>query len=157
MQTNGEPVSSTFEEALPERGLVVGLARLGLDGRLHAGFGHQRRRSQDAAHGVVVVPPARHRVRLLSAPHGALTAARQLDRVGLDGLFGLDGLLGLDFMRVSVTCVIAVLVYLLLIRIDGKPYANHMQTICKSYANHMQTKCKPNTNHDQIQTNLISC
>ena len=26
-----------LEEALPERGLVVGLARLGLDGRLHSG------------------------------------------------------------------------------------------------------------------------
>ena len=29
-----------FEEALPKRGLVVGLARLGLDGRLNAGLGH---------------------------------------------------------------------------------------------------------------------
>ena len=29
-----------LEEALPKRGLVVGLARLGLDGRLHAGLGH---------------------------------------------------------------------------------------------------------------------
>ena len=60
-----------LEEALPERGLVVGLARLGLDGRLHAGhghgLGHLRRRRQDAAHagGVVVVHPlaVRHRVR----------------------------------------------------------------------------------------------
>ena len=67
-----------LEEALPERGLVVGLVRLGLDGRLYAGLGHLLRRSPDAAHGVVVVPPVRHRVRLpsLCAP---LAAGRSAD------------------------------------------------------------------------------
>ena len=69
-----------LEEALPERGLVVGLARFGLDGRLHAGLGHLRHRSPDAAHGAVVVPPVSHRVCLLCAPYGALTASRQRDR-----------------------------------------------------------------------------
>ena len=58
-----------LEEALPERGLVVGLVRLGLDGRLHAGLGHLRRRSlsPDAAHCVVVVPQVRRRVCLLQS------------------------------------------------------------------------------------------
>ena len=53
-------VQVVLEEALSERSLVVGLARLGLDGRLHAGLGHLRRGSPDAAHCVVatVVPPS---------------------------------------------------------------------------------------------------
>ena len=70
-----------LEEALSERSLVVGLARLGLDGRLHAGLGHLRRGSPDAAHCVVVVPPVRHRMSLLRAPHGAQAAIRQRDKV----------------------------------------------------------------------------
>ena len=44
-----------LEEALSERDLVVGLVRLGLDGRLHAGLGHLRCRSPDAAHASLTV------------------------------------------------------------------------------------------------------
>jgi len=56
-----------LEEAAAERGLVVGLARLGLDGRLVPGLRRLRRHGPDAAHGGVVVRPVRHRVRLLAA------------------------------------------------------------------------------------------
>ena len=62
-----------LEEAAAERGLVVqvGLARLGLDGRLVPGLRHLRRHGPDAAHGGVVIRPVRHRVRLLAAEEGA--------------------------------------------------------------------------------------
>ena len=60
-----------LEEAAAERGLVVGLARLGLDGRLVPGLRHLRRHGPDAAHCRVVVRPVRHRVRLLAAEEGA--------------------------------------------------------------------------------------
>ena len=60
-----------LEEAAAERGLVVGLARLGLDGRLVPGLRHLRRHGPAAAHGGVVVRPVRHRVRLLAAEEGA--------------------------------------------------------------------------------------
>ena len=52
-----------LEEALPEQVLIVGLVCLGLDGRLHVGLCHLRRRT------VAVVPQVRHRVLLLCAPH----------------------------------------------------------------------------------------
>ena len=42
-----------LEEAAAERGVVVGLARLGLDGRLVPGLRHLRRHGPDAAHGGV--------------------------------------------------------------------------------------------------------
>ena len=81
-QTQPKPVSSrcrhtsmaasTFwlpvlQEAHSEGGLVVGVLRLGLDGRLHAGLRHLRRRGPAAADGVTVVTvgPVRDRVRLL--------------------------------------------------------------------------------------------
>ena len=60
-----------LEEAAAERGLVVGLARLGLDGRLVPRLRHLRRHGPDAAHHGVVVRPVRHRVRLLAAEEGA--------------------------------------------------------------------------------------
>ena len=41
---DGLHLSVVLEEALSEQGLVVGLALLGLDGRLHAGLGRLRRR-----------------------------------------------------------------------------------------------------------------
>ena len=45
-----------------ERGLVVGLPRFGLDGRLHPGLSHLPvcRRGPDAAHGREVIRPVRH-------------------------------------------------------------------------------------------------
>ena len=62
-----------LEEAAAERGLVVGLLRLGLDGRLHPGLRHSGCDGDDAdaPHGFVVVPPVRHRVRFLRAKPGA--------------------------------------------------------------------------------------
>ena len=59
-----------LEEAAAERGVVVGLARLGLDGRLVPRLRHLRRHGPDAAHHGVVVRPVRHRVRLLAAEEG---------------------------------------------------------------------------------------
>ena len=60
-----------LEEAAAERGLVVGLPRLGLDGRLVPALRHLRRHGPDAAHGGVVVRPVRRRVWLLAAEGGA--------------------------------------------------------------------------------------
>ncbi len=59
-----------LEEAAAERGVVVGLARLGLDGLLVPGLRHLRRHGPAAAHGGVVVRPVRHRVWLLAAEEG---------------------------------------------------------------------------------------
>ena len=42
-----------LKEAAAERGVVVGLARLGLDGRLVPGLRHLRRHGPAAAHGGV--------------------------------------------------------------------------------------------------------
>ena len=55
-----------LEEAAAERGLIVGLLRLGLDGRLHPGLRHCGGDDADAPHGLAVVRPVRHRVRLLA-------------------------------------------------------------------------------------------
>ena len=62
-----------LREAVAERGVVVGLARLGLDGRLVPQLSHLRRlgHGPDAAHHGVVVRPVRHQVRLLAAEEGA--------------------------------------------------------------------------------------
>ena len=60
-----------LEEAAAERGLVVGLPRRGLDGRLHPGLRRGGGDDPDAPHGCEVVRPVRHRVRLLRAKPGA--------------------------------------------------------------------------------------
>ncbi len=60
-----------LEESAAERGLVVGLLRLGLDCQLHPGLRHCGGDDADVPHGFVVVRPVRHRVRLLSAKPGA--------------------------------------------------------------------------------------
>ena len=90
-----------LEEAAAERGLVVGLARLGLDGRLVPGLRHLRRHGPAAAHSGVVVRPVRHRVRLLAAEEGAKGPAlvrypvrehllEALQRVAAQGVEPLD-------------------------------------------------------------------
>ncbi len=62
-----------LEEAAAERSLVVGLARLGLDGRFHPGLCQSGGDGPDAAHSGLVVLPVRHRVRHLRAKSGAKT------------------------------------------------------------------------------------
>ena len=58
-----------LEDAAAKRGLVVGLLRLGLDGRLHPGLRHCGGDDPDAPHCFVVIRPVRHRVwLLLSSP-----------------------------------------------------------------------------------------
>ena len=76
----GLHVLVVLEEAHPEGGLVVGVLRLGLDGRLHAGLRHLRRCVPAAAHGEVVVAPVRHRVRLLGAKQAVPGAVPQRRR-----------------------------------------------------------------------------
>ena len=68
-----------LEEAAAERGLVVGLLRRDLDGRLHPGLTHGGGDDPDAPHGLVVVRPVRHRVRLLRAKPGAKRPVRAPD------------------------------------------------------------------------------
>ena len=75
----GLHVLVVLQEAHSEGGLVVGVLRLGLDCRLHAGLRHLRRPGPAAAHGVVIVGPVRHRVRLLRAEQAALGAVSQRD------------------------------------------------------------------------------
>ncbi len=60
-----------LEDAAAKRGLVVGLARRDLDGRLHQGLCHAGGHDADAAHGGVVVRPVHHRVRLFRVKPGA--------------------------------------------------------------------------------------
>ncbi len=63
---------AVLEVAAAERGLVVGLLRLGLDGRLHPGLHHcGGDDAADAPHCFVVVLPVRDHVRLLRAKPGA--------------------------------------------------------------------------------------
>ena len=56
-----------LEDAAAERGLVVGLSRRDLDGRLHPGLCHAGGHDADAAHGGVVVRPVHHASGLLYA------------------------------------------------------------------------------------------
>ena len=82
----GLRVLVVLQEAHSEGGLVVGVLRLGLDGRLHAGLRHLRRRGPAAADGVVVsVGPVRDRVRLLGAEQAAPGAVLQRDVEGKHG------------------------------------------------------------------------
>jgi len=67
-----------LEEAAAERGLVVGLLRLGLDGRLHPGLRHCGGDDADAPHGLVVVRPVRHRVRLLAREKPQFTQLEEM-------------------------------------------------------------------------------
>ena len=82
----GLHVLVVLQEAHSEGGLVVGVLRLGLDGRLHAGLRHLRRRGPAAADGVVSVGPVRDRVRLLGAEQAAPGAVLQRDVEGKHGL-----------------------------------------------------------------------
>ena len=50
---------AVLEKAAAERGLVVGLPRRGLDGRLHPGLRHSGGDDQGAPHSLVVVRPVR--------------------------------------------------------------------------------------------------
>ena len=79
-------VASVLQEAHSEGGLVGGVLRLGLDGRLHAGLRHLRRRGPAAADGVVSVGPVRDRVLLLGAEQAAPGAVLQRDVEGKHGL-----------------------------------------------------------------------
>ena len=60
-----------LEDAAAERGLVVGLASRGLDGRFHPGLRHAGGDDPDAPHGFVVFRPVRQGVRLFRAEPGA--------------------------------------------------------------------------------------
>ena len=59
-------IPTIYLVGVPDGGLVVGLLRLGLDGRLHPGLRHCGGDDADAPHGLAVVRPVRHRVRLLA-------------------------------------------------------------------------------------------
>jgi hypothetical protein len=72
-----------LEEAAAQQGLVIGLPRRGLDGRLHPAlcYGHGGGDDPDAPHGCVIVRPVRHRVRLLRAKPGAKRPVLRPDAV----------------------------------------------------------------------------
>jgi hypothetical protein len=59
-----------LEDAAAEQCLVVGLLRLGLDGRLHPALGDVRGDGAGPAHGSPVARPVHHGVLLLRAPNG---------------------------------------------------------------------------------------
>jgi hypothetical protein len=67
----GYQVSLLYTTATAVRGLVFGLPRRGLDGRLHPDLRHGGGDDPDAPHSCVVVRPVRRRVRLLRAKPGA--------------------------------------------------------------------------------------
>jgi hypothetical protein len=67
-----------LEDAAAERCLVVGLLRLGLDGRLHPALGEVRGDGAGPAHGSPVSRPVHHGVRLLRAPKQAKAAVLAL-------------------------------------------------------------------------------
>ena len=95
----GLHVLVVLQEAHSEGGLVVGVLRLGLDGRLHAGLRHLRRRGPAAADGVVSVGPVRDRVRLLGAEQAAPGAVLQRDVEGKHGLERMQRLAALCVQR----------------------------------------------------------
>ncbi len=99
-----------LEEAAAERGLVVGLPRRGLDGRLHPGLRHGGGNNSDVPHSCVVVRPVRHQVRLLRANGPDAVRKHQLEvlqRVAAHGVEPLDfrhaqGLGSVHVVRVQV-------------------------------------------------------
>jgi len=100
-------VHVVLQEAPAERGLVVGLPRLGLHGRLHPALRRLRRHGPAAAHSDVVVRPVRHRVRLLRAPPGPKIPVLERDAVRKHPLEGLQraaahGVEALDFQNRQV-------------------------------------------------------
>ena len=75
-----------LEDAAAERGLVVGLASRGLDGRFHPGLRHAGGDDPDAPHGFVVFRPVRHGVRLFRAEPGAGETSRNETSERIEGL-----------------------------------------------------------------------